>query len=104
MEDELVVKGVPMLKTKSGPRDKNWPERVKEEYTALIEYIKVNQDDDNEWFEIAPNDDFTKWEGKCWYFYNYKKYEFRLQFEVHMYLNRYLLLTPTHRSNWNYLN
>ena len=82
MDDEIVVKGVSMLKTKAGPKDKNWAERVKEEYTALIEYIKVNQEEDNEWFEIAPNDDFTKWEGKCWYFYNYKKYEFKLQFEV----------------------
>ena len=30
---------------------------------------------DNEWFFIEPNEDSTKWTGKCWYFYNYQKYE-----------------------------
>ncbi len=80
MEDQ--VNRIPTLTIKAGPKDKNWPDRLKEEYLALIEYVKMNQEDDNEWFQIEPNSDGTKWKGKCWYYYNFQKYEFDLQFEV----------------------
>ena len=68
------VERIPLMTIKAGPKDSKWEERLKEEYVALIEYIKMNQDDDNEWFEITPNSDSTKWKGKCWYYYNFQKY------------------------------
>jgi ufm1-conjugating enzyme 1 len=73
---------IPILTVKAGPKDKNWPDRLKEEYLALIEYVKHNQEEDNEWFQIEPNSDGTKWKGKCWYYHNFQKFEFDLQFEV----------------------
>jgi len=81
MENSIVDK-IPVLKTSAGPKDKNWNDRLKEEYTALISYIKLNQEEDNEWFQITPDDTGIKWVGRCWYFYNFQKYEFDLQFEV----------------------
>lgn len=49
------------MKTNAGPKDgEAWIERLKEEYTVLIEYIKMNKDDDNDWFLIESNDDGTK--------------------------------------------
>lgn len=82
MEDNSIVNKIPNLKTKAGPRDANWAERLKEEYLALIELVKLNQEDDNEWFQIEPENNGKNWKGKCWYFYNFQKYEFDLQFEV----------------------
>ena len=76
------VDKIPLLKTKAGPKDKLWQERLKEEYVALIEYVKINQEDDNEWFQIQPNNDGTVWDGSCWYFCNFQKYEFKLHFEI----------------------
>ena len=73
---------IPLLSINAGPKDPKWPERQKEEYIALVEYMKLIKEDDNEWFYIEPNEDSTKWTGKCWYFYNYQKYEFKLQFEI----------------------
>ena len=73
---------IPLLSINAGPKDPKWPERQKEEYIALVEYMKLIKEDDNEWFFIEPNEDSTKWTGKCWYFYNYQKYEFKLQFEI----------------------
>lgn len=82
MVESNIVDKIPLLKTKAGPKDKNWPDRLKEEFLALIQYVKLNQEDDNEWFEVNPDESGLKWKGKCWYFYNYDKYEFILQFEV----------------------
>ncbi len=73
---------IPLLSINAGPKDPKWPERQKEEYIALVEYMKLLKEDDNEWFFIEPNEDSTKWKGTCWYFYNYIKYEFKLQFEI----------------------
>jgi ufm1-conjugating enzyme 1 len=83
MESESLNK-IPLLKTNAGPKDENWPDRLKEEYLALIEYVKLNQEEDNEWFQVEPNSDGTKWKGTCWYYYNFQKYEFQLQFEVNI--------------------
>ena len=69
------VDKIPLLNIKAGPKDSNWPERLKEEYLALIEYVKLNQEEDNEWFQVEPNSTGTKWKGKCWYYYNFQKYE-----------------------------
>ena len=73
---------IPLLSIKAGPKDEKWNERQKEEYIALVEYMKILKEDDNEWFYIEPNDNSTKWSGKCWFFYNYQKYEFKLHFEI----------------------
>ena len=80
--DDYKVEKIPLLSTKAGPKDSLWTSRLKEEYIALIEYVKLNQEDDNDWFQIEPNSDGTKWKGKCWYYYNFQKYEFTLQFEI----------------------
>lgn len=37
------LSGIPLLKTKAGPRDKElWVQRLKEEYTTLIQVNKFN--------------------------------------------------------------
>lgn len=74
---------IPLLKTKAGPRDKaQWPQRLKEELQALIEYVKKNKESDNDWFRLEPNSDGTKWFGKCWYIHNLIKYEFDIEFDI----------------------
>jgi len=80
--DNDILQKIPVLTTKAGPRDKEWKQRLKEEYVAFIKLVELNQEDDNEWFQIEPNEEGTKWTGKCWHFHNYQKYEFKLQFEV----------------------
>lgn len=46
MVDESTKKtlsSIPLLKTKAGPRDKElWVQRLKEEYTSLIQVIQLN--------------------------------------------------------------
>ncbi len=49
---------------------------------TLIEYIKLNKENDSDWFEIESNPDGTKWNGKCWLMHNLVRYEFDLQFEI----------------------
>ena len=47
--------------TNAGPKDgEAWIERLKEEYMALIQYIKINKDEDNDWFNIESNPEGTK--------------------------------------------
>ena len=48
------VKKIPLLKTKAGPRDEGWQERLKEELTSLITYVKWNKSNDNDWFTVSP--------------------------------------------------
>lgn len=54
MVDEATKKtlaSIPLLKCKAGPRDKDeWPNRLKEEYCALIKYVENNKEQDNDWF------------------------------------------------------
>lgn len=36
------LNSIPLLKTKAGPRDKDlWPQRLKEEYQALIQVTQI---------------------------------------------------------------
>jgi ufm1-conjugating enzyme 1 len=49
---------------------------------AVVQYIQMNKDQDNDWFKIESNKLGTRWNGKCWTFYNGLKYEFDLEFEV----------------------
>ena len=57
---------------------------MKEELASLIAYIKMNKQNDNDWFTVQPLPESggTKWKGKCWYIHNLLKYEFDLQFEI----------------------
>lgn len=86
MVDEVTKKtlaSIPLLKTKAGPRDKaEWPERLKEEYCALIKYVENNKEADNDWFRLESNSDGTKWWGKCWYIHELLKYEFAIEFDI----------------------
>jgi ufm1-conjugating enzyme 1 len=55
---------------------------MKEEIKALIHYIKVNKENDNDWFTIESNKTGTKWTGKCWYYHDKIKYEFDLVIDI----------------------
>jgi len=79
---ESIADKIPLLTINAGPRDPAWPERLREEYSALIAYIEMNQRDDNEWFTVEPDDSGLKWQGKCWYIHELIKYEFNLEFEI----------------------
>ncbi|KAI7693110.1 hypothetical protein SSS_08084, partial [Sarcoptes scabiei] len=85
MVDAVTIKTIgqiPVLKTKAGPRDKElWPQRLKEELQSLIEYVKKNKENDNDWFRLESNANGTKWFGKCWYIHNLIKYEFDIEFD-----------------------
>eukprot|EP01107_Rhizomastix_libera_P011327 TRINITY_DN28755_c0_g1_i1.p1 TRINITY_DN28755_c0_g1~~TRINITY_DN28755_c0_g1_i1.p1 ORF type:complete len:171 (-),score=20.62 TRINITY_DN28755_c0_g1_i1:53-565(-) len=73
---------IPLLTVNAGPRDEQWVARLKEEYAALIKYVELNKETDNDWFEIEANKTGTRWTGKCWYTYKFNKYEFALEFDI----------------------
>ena len=51
------VSKIPLMTINAGPRDGDlWNKRLKEEFTALILYIKNNKAEDNDWFNIKPKD------------------------------------------------
>ncbi|XP_038842342.1 ubiquitin-fold modifier-conjugating enzyme 1 [Salvelinus namaycush] len=77
------VSEIPLLKTNSGPRDKElWVQRLREEYLALIKYVENNKTADNDWFRLESNKEGTRWFGKCWYIHDLLKYEFDMEFDV----------------------
>eukprot|EP01111_Echinosteliopsis_oligospora_P013658 TRINITY_DN4950_c0_g1_i4.p1 TRINITY_DN4950_c0_g1~~TRINITY_DN4950_c0_g1_i4.p1 ORF type:complete len:109 (-),score=22.30 TRINITY_DN4950_c0_g1_i4:28-321(-) len=81
------VAQIPLLRTKAGPRDGAiWVNRLKEEYSSLIKYMEINKNADNDWFRLTANELGTRWSGKCWFIYNYLKYEFDLEFDVCSYI------------------
>lgn len=56
------VELIPNLSVNAGPKysplitlpsDENWIDRLKEEYQALIQYVKMNKEADNDWFKIT---------------------------------------------------
>ena len=57
-------------------------ERLKEEYQALIKYVTVNKEADNDWFRLESNKEGTRWFGKCWHIENMLKYEFEIEFDI----------------------
>lgn len=77
-----VLAGIPLLKTNAGPRDATWNDRLKEELLALIQYVKTNKEQDNDWFRLECNKEGTKWFGKCWTVVNLMRYEFDVQFDI----------------------
>ncbi|XP_015174409.1 PREDICTED: ubiquitin-fold modifier-conjugating enzyme 1 [Polistes dominula] len=86
MEDDQknkAISGIPLLKTKAGPRDKDlWVQRLKEEYQVLITYVKNNKESNNDWFRLESNKEGTRWFGKCWFIQDYLKYEFEVEFDI----------------------
>jgi len=80
---QSLAKDIPLLNVNAGPRDgAAWIERLKEEYMTLIKYVQLNKAAGDDWFELAANKEGTKWQGKCWYMYNYAKYELKVEFEI----------------------
>lgn len=74
---------IPLLRTRAGPRDGDqWHTRLREEYTALIQYITNNKKADNDWFTISSDISGVKWSGTCWYYHESLRYEFDLEFEI----------------------
>ena len=61
----------------------NWEARLKEEYRALIVYIKRCAAADAAWVKVAATGkDGVNWVGTCWWYHNNLRYEFVLQLEV----------------------
>lgn len=61
--DAKTEKMLPYMKTRAGPRDPEWPIRLKEELTVLMKYCKEKKDQQEDWFEVNPVPgckDFTK--------------------------------------------
>lgn len=86
MADEATRKAVsqiPLLKTNAGPRDRTlWPQRLKEEYQALIHFVEQNKAADNDWFRLESNPDGTRWTGTCWFIHELLRYEFQIEFDI----------------------
>lgn len=77
------VQQIPLLRTRAGPRDgEQWQARLREELQALIHFVKMNKEADNDWFRIECNKTGTRWTGKCWAYHEGVKHEFELHFEI----------------------
>ena len=76
------IKSIPVLRTRAGPRDAAWLERLKEEYQALIKLAQHNKDNDTDWFHLESNEKGTKWFGHCIHIQDYLKYQFDIEFEI----------------------
>ncbi|PHJ23811.1 ubiquitin-fold modifier-conjugating enzyme 1 [Cystoisospora suis] len=76
------VDKIPICKVNAGPRSPEWPERLKEEYLSLIDYISHNKKNDKDWFNLESNKEGTEWKGRCWYIHEMVKYEFDLVFDI----------------------
>lgn len=50
--------------------------------TSLPQYVKLNKQEDKDWFHIECNSAGTHWTGTCWYFFEQIRYEFQLEFEI----------------------
>lgn len=46
------------------------------------QYVKLNKEEDKDWFHIECNKTGTRWNGTCWYYYEQIRYEFDLEFEI----------------------
>lgn len=84
ISDQLkgTVGKIPILSTQQGPKDPKWIDRLKEEYTALIKYMSVCKEEDNDWFKIESNKEGVKWWGKVWVIVEMVKYEYIIEFEI----------------------
>eukprot|EP00871_Galdieria_phlegrea_P001873 jgi/Galph1/2687/GphlegSOOS_G1342.1 len=85
MDDKTkhTVQKLPLLTVRAGPRDgSRWEERLREELSALISYVKLNKDTDRDWFFVDCDPKGINWSGKCWYYLDNIRYEFDLTFEI----------------------
>jgi len=80
--DRGLVEKIPLLNVSSGPRDAQWLQRLEQEYAALIKFVQINKESDNDWFQIESNKDGTRWFGTCWFVHDYQRYEFGVQFDI----------------------
>jgi ufm1-conjugating enzyme 1 len=56
---------------------------LKEELKALIEYTRMNQRNDCDWFSVECTDATgTQWKGTCSYVHELVRYEFKFNFEI----------------------
>eukprot|EP00808_Paulinella_micropora_P024924 g22516.t1 len=67
---------------RAGPKDEQWKQRFKEELRGLIQLVEMNKKEDSDWFQIESDASGVRWTGRCWYFYELVKYEFKLEFEI----------------------
>ncbi|OII73794.1 uncharacterized protein cubi_03591 [Cryptosporidium ubiquitum] len=77
-----ILEKIPPITIGAGPSDDLWSERLKEELKALIGYTSLLKNSGEEWFNIKPLQNGTRWEGICWYTHNLKKYEFKFHFNI----------------------
>jgi len=71
------------LSVKAGPLDPQWEDRLKEEYGALIQYMKQAREEGTDWFRLKATDSTgTRWEGVCWTFNQFKKYEYQFHITI----------------------
>eukprot|EP00892_Ulva_mutabilis_P002463 jgi/Ulvmu1/12217/UM086_0007.1 len=73
---------IPQLKVDARPGSVHWNSRLKEELSALVQYIRNCKADASDWFSIYPSQDGLRWHGKCWHVYNLLRYEFDFEFEL----------------------
>jgi ufm1-conjugating enzyme 1 len=77
------LSAIPLLSVAAGPRDgEAWVARLREEYGAIIAYVKANKAHDADWFTIASDKAGVRWTGRCWTFHNQLRYEVGFEFEV----------------------
>lgn len=77
------AKSIPFLTVRAGPRDGDlWITRLKEEYQALIAYVKMNKTEGNDWFKVASDATGLHWTGTCWYIFEHQRYEFKFEFDI----------------------
>ena len=77
------LSSLPPLTVNAGPRDgERWIARLKEEYAAVIAYVKQNKARDADWFTIASDKAGLKWSGRCWTYHNQLRYEVAFNFEI----------------------
>eukprot|EP00771_Trimastix_marina_P000310 gnl/Trimastix_PCT/1331.p1 GENE.gnl/Trimastix_PCT/1331~~gnl/Trimastix_PCT/1331.p1 ORF type:complete len:193 (+),score=23.98 gnl/Trimastix_PCT/1331:70-579(+) len=81
--DKGTIQRIPLCTVRACPRDgEQWVNRLKEEYNALIQFIRINQENANDWFTVQSNRQGTKWSGKCSFVCNMLRYEFDYNFEI----------------------
>ncbi|MDP2439485.1 MAG: ubiquitin-conjugating enzyme E2 [archaeon] len=74
---------LPTFVNTAGPLDAGWEARLKEEYAALIAYIKRSKDTQTDWFRLKADDaKGLKWSGTCWTFQRHKKHLFEFSIEL----------------------
>lgn len=80
-----LTESIPTCTMNSGPHGdkKLWESRVKEEYAALIAYIRQLKSRDAVFFSLKEDgNDGVTWSGECWQFVNDEKHTFKMRFTI----------------------